>query len=119
MPLHQKIFGLFISLAIFVTIIWLVKKNRLREEYSWLWLVTGFVMLVLVLWYDLLLLLTNWIGAVTPTTTLFIFGIIALMLISLHFAIKISTLSDQVKNLAQKVSLLEAEREGQIPIGNQ
>ena len=114
MPLHQKIFGLVISLAIFVTIIWLVKKNKLKEEYSWLWLLTGFIMLILVLWYDLLLLLTRLIGAVTPTTTLFLFGIIALMLISLHFAIKISTLSHQVKNLAQKMSLMEAEKERQI-----
>ena len=89
---------------------YLVKKRKLREEYSWLWLLTGFVMLVLVLWYDLLLYITDLIGAVTATTTLFIFGIIFLILIALHFAIKISSLSDQVKNLAQQVSLLEAEK---------
>ena len=38
-------------------------------------------------------------------------GIVFLMFIALHFAIKISSLSDQVKNLAQKLSLIEAERE--------
>jgi hypothetical protein len=36
--------------------------------------------------------------------------IIYLMFIALHFAIKISSLSDQVKNLAQKLSLIEAEK---------
>jgi hypothetical protein len=46
---------------------------------------------------------------VAPTTTLFIFGILFLVLISLHFAIKISLLSDEVKNLAQKISLIEAQ----------
>jgi hypothetical protein len=66
---------------------------------------------MLVLWYDLLLLLTNLIGAVTATTTLFIFGILFLILITLHFAVKISSLTNQVKNLAQKLSLLEAERD--------
>ncbi len=40
------------------------------------------------------------------------FGIVFLMFISLHFAVKISSLSDQVKNLAQKLSLHEAEKEG-------
>lgn len=111
MLLQQKIFAIIVSLAIFVVIIYLVKKGKLREEYSWLWLLTGAVILLLVIWYDLLLFLTHLIGAVTVTTTLFIFGIVFLMLITLHFAIKISSLSDQVKNLAQKVSLLEAEKD--------
>jgi len=109
MILQQKIFAVITSLSIFITIIYLVKRGKLREEYSWLWLLTGFVILILVLWYDLLMLLTKLIGAVVPTTTLFIFGIIFLMLIALHSAIKISLLNDQIKNLAQKVSLLEAQ----------
>jgi hypothetical protein len=112
MLLQQKIFAIIASLAIYVVIIYLVKKGKLREEYSWLWLLTGAVIILLVIWYDLLLFLTNLIGAVTPTTTIFIFGIVFLMFISLHFAIKISSLSDQVKNLAQKLSLHEAEKEG-------
>jgi hypothetical protein len=110
MPLQQKIFAVIASLSIFIVIIYLVKKRKLREEYSLIWLLTGFAILLLVLWYDLLLVITALIGAVTVTTTLFIFGIIFLMIIALHFAIKISSLSDQVKNLAQQVSLLEAER---------
>ena len=110
MTLQQKIFAIITVACILIVIVYLVKKRKLREEYSWLWLLTGFVILVLVLWYDLLLYITDLIGAATATTTLFIFGIIFLMLIALHFAIKISSLSDDVKNLAQQVSLLEAEK---------
>ena len=109
MFLQQKIFAILASLAIFITIIYLVKKGKLREEYSWVWFLTGFVILILILWYDLLILLTRLIGAVAPTTTLFIFGIIFLMLIALHSAIKISLMNDKIKNLAQKISLLEAQ----------
>ena len=107
----QKIFAVLTSLIILVLITCLVKKGKLREEFSWMWLLTGLLLLVLVLWYDLLLVLTKLIGAVTPTTTLFIFGIIFLILVSLHFAIKISMLRSQVINLAQKVSILEAEND--------
>jgi hypothetical protein len=116
MILQQKMFAIITSLTILITIIYLVKKGKLREEYSWLWLLTGFVILLLVLWYDLLMMLTKLIGAVVPTTTLFIFGIIFLMLIALHSAIKISHLNDQIKNLAQKLSLLEAK--DNLPDGN-
>ncbi|MDP2645986.1 MAG: DUF2304 domain-containing protein [Desulfobacterales bacterium] len=109
MPLHQKLFAILTGLSLLTVIIYLVQKGKLREEYSWLWFLTGVVILVLALWYDVLLLLTDLIGAVTPTTTLFILGIVFLMLISLHSGIKISRLNDQVKNLAQKVSLIEAQ----------
>jgi len=111
MTFQQKIFAAIICLLIWITILYLVKKGKLREEYSWLWLLTGFFLLVVVLWYDLLLLLTKLIGAVLPTTTLFIFGIVFLILVSLHFAIKLSLLSNQLKNLAQKVSILEAQND--------
>jgi len=110
MTIQQKIFAVFASILIFVVIINLVKNKKLKEEYSWLWLLTGVVIIMLVLWYDALLMLTNLIGAVLPTTTLFIFAILFLICLALDFAIKISKLTDQVKNLTQKVSLMEAER---------
>jgi hypothetical protein len=109
MTFHQKIFAVLASLFIFVVIISLVRSRKLQAEYSWLWLLTGFVIIFLVIWNNLLVLLTSLIGAVAPTTTLFIFGIVFLVLISLHFSIKISQFSDQVKNLAQKISILEAQ----------
>ncbi len=118
MIFQQKIFALLISFFIFIIIIYLVKKGKLREEYSWLWLLTGFVILTLVLWYDLLLLITKLTGAVLPTTTLFIFGIIFLILINLHFTVKLSDLANQVKNLAQKVSLLEAQNNPKSRVNN-
>jgi len=110
MTIQQKIFAVFASILIFVVIINLVKNKKLKEEYSWLWLLTGVVIIMLVLWYDALLMLTNLIGAVLPTTTLFIFAILFLICLALDFAIKISKLTDQVKNLTQKVSLMEADR---------
>lgn len=110
MTVQQKMFAVVASLLILIVIIGLVKNRKLKEEYSWLWLLTGAVMLILVVWYDVLLMLTHLIGAVLPTTTLFIFAILFLMGMALNFAIKISLLTDQVKNLTQTVSLMEAER---------
>jgi len=118
MTFPQKVFGILTSLILFTAIIYLVKKGKLREEYSLIWFLTGFILLLLVIWYDLLLFITKLIGAVLPTTTLFIFGIVFLILLSLHFAIKISNLTDQVKNLSQIVSILEAELKDQINIEN-
>lgn len=109
MPVSQKIFALIICCLVFVVTINLVRKRRLREEYSVLWLVTSLLMFVLVLRYDWLVSLTVFIGAGLPTTTLFICSIIFLMLIAVQFSIKISRLTDQVKDLAQENALLKAD----------
>jgi hypothetical protein len=109
MPLTQKIFALLVCCLVFVVTIDLVRKRKLREEYSVLWLVTSLIMFILVLRYDWLVALTGFIGAGLPTTTLFICSIIFLMLIAVQFSIKISKLSEQVKNLAQENALLRAD----------
>ena len=109
MLFRQKIFALAIGIALFLSILELVRRRRLREEYSWLWLATGCGIIVLVLWYDLLVVVTEFIGAMVPTTTLFLFGVIFLMLIALHYSVKISTLTDQVERLAQELAILKEE----------
>ena len=111
MTMHQKIFAMLVAIAVFSVIIDLVRKRRLREEYSVLWLGTSVVMFVLVFRYEWLVALTALIGAGLPTTTLFLGAIIFLMLLSVQFCIKISRLTDQVKNLSQENALMKLEIE--------
>jgi hypothetical protein len=108
---QQKIFAIIASVLIMLLVVELVRRRRLREEYSWLWLLTGGVIILLVVWYDLLLWITHLIGAVAPTTTLFIFSTLFLMLISLHYSIQISKLSHQVKEMGQQLALLRGQLE--------
>lgn len=105
----QQLFAIIISFMVFIITIDLVRKKRLREEYSLLWLGTSLSMIVLIFRYDWLLFLTKLIGAVLPTTTLFLGSIIFLMLIAVQFSIKISKLSNQVKDLVQENALLRYE----------
>lgn len=111
MPVRQQIFALLISIVIFALVVELVRRRRLREEYSVLWLATSVVMFILVLKYEWLVVLTHWIGAVLPTTTLFVGAIVFLMLLSVQFCLKISQLTDQVKNLSQENALLRHQVE--------
>ena len=94
-----------------LVILELVRKRKVKEEYSWLWILTGILLLILVIWYDLLLSITYLIGAEDPLTTLFLFGFLFLMLINIHYSIKISVFTDQVKKMAQKMGLLVKEIE--------
>ena len=111
MPVQQQIFSLIISVLVFVVVVDMVRKRRLREEYSVLWLATSVIMFVLVLRYDWLVTLTTLIGAGLPTTTLFLCALIFLMLLCVQFCIKISLLTNQVKNLSQENALIRVEIE--------
>jgi hypothetical protein len=111
MPFQQKIFAVIASVLIMLLVVELVRRRKLREEYSWLWMLTGGIIILLVVWYDLLVSFTHLIGAIAPTTTLFIFGLLFLMLISLHYSIQISKLSHQVKEMGQQLALLKGRVE--------
>lgn len=111
MPFRQQLFAILVSLLVFFFTINMVRTKKLREEYSLLWLVTSFVMFFLVLKYDWLVAVTRLIGAVLPTTTLFLGAIIFLALMAVQFSIKISKLTDQVKDLVQENALMRKKME--------
>ena len=111
MPLRQQIFSLAVSVVVFVFVIDMVRRRRLREEYSVIWLVTSVVMFIVVFKYAWLKTITEWIGATTSTTTLFFGSLIFLMLMSMQFCIMISKLSGQMKDLSQENALLRKQIE--------
>jgi len=109
MPIRNKVVALVVGLWMLLLIVELVRRRKLREEYSWLWLMTGSVILLLTLWFDLLKWITQLVGAVSPSSTIFLFAFLFLVFISLHFSVVISKLTDRNKELAQRYALLELE----------
>lgn len=107
----QRAFAVVTSVAMFLAILELVRRRKLKEEYSWLWILTTLGMTALAGWYGLIEWLTQLIGAVTATTTLFIFGLLFLLVISVHFSTVISRLTQQIRRLAQEIAILSAERD--------
>jgi hypothetical protein len=107
----QRIFALVASLGTLLFILELVRRRKLKEEYSWLWILTSGAMILLVIFYGALEWISAQIGAVLPTTTLFLFALLFLLLISVHFSTVISRLTQQVRRLTQELAILSAERD--------
>lgn len=110
----QRAFAIITSVVSLAVILELVRRRKLREEYSLLWILTAVGMIALASWYGLIELVTHVIGAVTPTTTLFMFALLFLLLISVHFSTVISRLTQQVRRLTQELAILTAERDGAV-----
>ena len=106
MPAATRILAIGGSLAILLMVIELVRRRRLKEEYSVLWVLTAVVLLVLSIWFDLLLKITDAIGAVLPSSTLFFFGLVFALLMLLHFSVRVSSMERRITMLVQELGLL-------------
>lgn len=105
---RQRVLAAVCGLALLGAIIELVRRRKLKEEYSVLWLAAGVVILVIGLNYSLLEAITQFIGAGWTSSTLFFFGILFVVALCLQFSVKISLLEDRVKNLMQQLAIIEA-----------
>ncbi len=103
--------AIVISIILVLIVLDMVRKKRLREKYALIWLFTVAGMTMLVVWQDLLLRITALIGAIDPSSTLFLFGILFALAILLHLSIKVSEFSTQLRILAKEVAMLNARVE--------
>lgn len=94
------------SLALLLFVVELVRRRRLKEEYSVLWVLTAVVLLLLAAWGGLLRDLTHAIGAISQASTLYFFGLIFVVFLLLHFSVRVSNLERRVVVLLQEVALL-------------
>ena len=98
---------IFIGIVILIGIVELVRRRKLNEEYSFLWLVIGFIFLLITVFPQLVFDISQFIGTELPINTLFFSSIILLMLLGLFFSLKISILTNRLRNLTQKIAILE------------
>lgn len=101
--------SLVISVFLLLLIIGLIRKGKLDIAYCWIWLGVGVSAPLVVLKYDWLLFFSRCIGAVTATTTLFLFSILVLFLLCLQFSIVLSTQRRQIKKLTRELALYAKE----------
>jgi len=112
MPTEQRVLIVGVAVLFVLAILELVRKRLLREEYSWLWLLAGISILgAALLPFDVLLRVSERMGSKNPSAGVFFFGFCALIALCLQFSVRLSRMTEQLKNLGQKVSLLEAELE--------
>ena len=109
MNLQVRILSLVVSVLFVTYVLWLVRNRKLREVDSIVWILAGIAIFVLAVWVRPLVFVTELIGAKFPVSTLFFSGLIFLAFVSLWMTTRISELSEQVKELAQRLTLMSEE----------
>ena len=111
MPPRIRIIAILICILLVAYVFELVRRRHLSEEYSMGWLVAGCLMLILSVSEGILVWISNLVGATLFTSTLFFFGLVFLVTICLHFSIRISSLTNQVRTLTQHMGILNSEKQ--------
>lgn len=104
-----KILSIIVSASVLIFVVELIRRGRLKEKYALLWLFAGGILLILSASRDLLEYLSRSVGIYYPPSLLFLLAFLFLLLITLHFSVVISGLSEKNKKLAQEIALLRQE----------
>jgi hypothetical protein len=99
------------STLLLLYILEMVRRRRLREEYSILWLTGSVVILVLCFKKEWLDWASQSVGIFYPPSFLFLIGMFFILLILIHFSITISKLYQMNKKIAQELALMKHKEE--------
>lgn len=103
-----EFFAILACSGLFCTVLELVRRNRLKERYSFLWLATSGVLITFVLKREWLDLFAGLVGVYYPPSALFLLLVFFMLLILVHFSTVISKLLNDKQSLTQSLGLLEA-----------
>lgn len=114
---RAQLIAAFVAVLLGLAVLELVRRRKLSEEFSLLWVVASLGAVLLAFWTGLLTAITRALGALYETSTIFFFGILFVLVVLVYYAVKLTALTQEVRRLAQEAALLrlqleEAERAG-------
>lgn len=91
----------------FMILIYLLKKKSLHLKYTLLWIFTGFFMLVLVMFPQLLSLFAGIVGIYSDTNALYAVIFFCVIMILMSLTAIVSRMNERIKQMAQYIAFLE------------
>lgn len=109
--LRIQYFAIGGSILLLMFLFFLIKRKRLKQEYSLLWLFFGILFLAVSIWKDLLDQFSEIIGISYPPAALFLILLMAIFVIMIEFSVIISRHSNWIRKMGQENGLLKNEIE--------
>ncbi len=106
-----QIIAILGSVGLLLIVINLVRKRRLAEEYSLLWLLVGLGFVCISAFRGLIEEIAGLLGIVYAPSAIFLIAIFFIVWLLLHFSLIVSDLAARNRTLAQEIALLRIELE--------
>lgn len=97
------------SILFLILIVELVRRKKIREEYSIIWLIVGFVFLFFSIFRNSLNLLAQTLGIAYVPMALMLILLIGIFVLMVQFSIVLTKLTEQNKSIIQENALLNYE----------
>ena len=104
-------FVVFVAVFIALVVAFYIRRWRLREEYSLLWLFLSAALIILTIDQGVMEWAARRLDVSYSPAVLFFLALAFVAVMLFHYSLEISRLSDQNKVLAQEMSLLRARLE--------
>ena len=114
-----QIIAVIVSVLLLVGVLELVRRRKLTEEYSFLWILSALALVGLSLRRDVLDVAAGWIGVYYPPMVLLILLVAMVFVASICFSVIVSRQRQQIERLIEETAILSAElrdaRAGRAP----
>ena len=113
-----QLIALAVSVLLLAVVLELVRRKKLTEEYSFVWILCAVALIVLSLARRPLDRLAVWFGIYYPPAALLLVLILFVFLASVSFSVVVSRQRQQIEKLIEDAALLEAavrEAKGKAP----
>ena len=104
-----QLVALAISIPLLILVLELVRRRKLTEEYSFLWILSALGLLGLALKRDVLDSSARWLGVYYPPALLLLVLILIVFVASLCFSVIVSRQRAQIERLIEETAILSAE----------
>jgi hypothetical protein len=109
-----QIISIVASLIIFFVVVNLIRRRKLKTEYSLIWLTVSVTFIVFSFWRNGIDQLAQLFGIAYAPSVLFIILLIGIILLLIEFSIIISKQAERIKVLVQELALFKQELEEKI-----
>jgi hypothetical protein len=101
--------ALTVSVVLLLSVLELVRRRKLTEEYSFLWIVSALVLIALSAKREILHVTARWLGVFYPPIVLVMLLIVMVFMASLGFSVIVSRQRQQIERLIEETAILSAE----------
>jgi hypothetical protein len=109
MSIRGQLFIVAVSVLLIIFVLDALRRKRLNEDYCLWWICIMIATDFLVLNQRLVMKITHFIGALVPISTLTLLSLIFIGAILIYFSMKISVLTNQMKETIQAIALQKKE----------
>lgn len=104
-------FAIVLAIVFIILVLNLVRKNKLDEKYSILWLFFSIIVLIVSIFPSIIEKISEMCDVYYPPALLLLFGIITIVAYIIHITLVITKQNKMIIKLTQEIALLKVDME--------